>query len=140
VTAAKVGYTAIMIANQHRRRQACWWYRSRSGAESIYYPAVYATCTGRLMSMLGLDAEPLPKRWSSSATTSSANLPQLRQGGLHPQNGFQQELSHDQAEVELPCSAAPRTFHDLPAYSSTRRGSARRLVVSNRILKEQARL
>lgn len=24
--------------------------------ESVHYPAVYATCTGRLMLMLGLDA------------------------------------------------------------------------------------
>src|SRR5712664_3798717 len=47
--------------------------------------------------------------------TSSANLPQLRQGGLRPQNGFQQELSHDQAEVELPCCAAPRTFPRSPS-------------------------
>lgn len=40
------------------------------------------------------------------------------------------------------CLAAQRhgRSHDLPAYSSTRRGSPRMLVVSNRILKEQARL
>jgi hypothetical protein len=62
VTAAKVGYTAIMSANHiGGDKRADGTDLDPARRASIILP-LYATCTGRLMLMLGLDAEPLPKR------------------------------------------------------------------------------